>query len=278
LIQAPILVPPDFYKSFIIRSDASRSGIGGVLIQKDDNGIEKPIHYISRALKKAETNYRVTDLEGTAAWYCIKKFKHYILGSKLGAILVTNHKALVGICSNTEPSNNRHLKWVTLLSALKVKVDFEEGRKNVIADALSRMETRKEVDELTNEDKDMVLLSQNIKDFINQRIVVLEGKKYYKQGGRIRKIVDDQKERFQLIEAAHLVGHEGIYKTYHRLKPNYYWKGMNKEIQMYTKCCPKCQMYKRQKQNEKVENLTTKPGYPFSRVGLDLVGHYREPK
>ena len=31
-------------------------------------------------------------------------------------------------------------------------------------------------------------------------------------------------------------------------------------------------MYKKQKQNENVENLPTKPGYPFSRVGLDTVG------
>ena len=82
-------------------------------------------------------------MEGTAALYCIKKFKHYILGNNLVTSLVTDHKPLVGICNNTEPSNNRHLKWVTTLSALQVKVQFEEGRKNVIADALSRMDTMK---------------------------------------------------------------------------------------------------------------------------------------
>jgi len=69
LIQAPILVPPDFNKLFIIRSDASRSGIGGVIIQKDDNGVEKLIHYVSRALRKAKVNYSVTDLE---------ELQHYI--------------------------------------------------------------------------------------------------------------------------------------------------------------------------------------------------------
>ena len=31
-------------------------------------------------------------------------------------------------------------------------------------------------------------------------------------------------------------------------------------------------MQRRQKQNENVENLPTKPGYPFSRVGFDHVG------
>jgi len=42
------------------------------------------------------------------------------------------------------------------------------------------METRKEVEELVSEDKEAVLLSQNFKDFINQGILVLERKKYYK--------------------------------------------------------------------------------------------------
>ena len=84
--------------------------------------------------------------------------------------------------------------------------------------------------------------------------------------------MDDQKERFQLIEAAHSVGHKGIYKTYNWLKPNYYWKELNKEIQIYIKCCPRCQMYKCQKQNENLENLPTKPDFPFSWVGFDLLG------
>jgi len=38
----------------------------------------------------------------------------------------------------------------------------------------------REVEELVSEDKEAVLLSQNFKDFINQRILVLGGKKYYK--------------------------------------------------------------------------------------------------
>jgi len=118
----------------------------------------------------------------------------------------------------------------------------------------------------------VVMISQNIENFINKKIIEIEGRKYYKQNGRLRKIIEDEKEKYRLVEAAHIVGHEGIYKTYHRLKPNYYWKGMNRDINLYIKYCPKCQMYKRQKQNENVENIPTKPGYPFSRVGLDLVG------
>ena len=266
LTQSPILVPPNFDKPFIIRTDASRSGIEGVIIQKDEEGMEKPLHFVSRALKKTEEKYSVTDIEGTAALYCVRKFKHYILGNKLETILITDHKPLVGICNKSEPTNNRHLKWVTELSILKVKLQYEEGKKNVIADALSRMESKKE------ENEGILLLSQNIENFLKTKIVTINGEEFYKQKGRLRKIIQEDEEKFRLIELAHSIGHEGEYKTYHRLKPNYYWKGMNKDIHLYLKCCPKCQMYKIQKQNQNTESIPTKPGLPFTKVGLNLIG------
>ena len=60
LINAPILKFPLFDKPFIIRTDASYNGIGGVLLQKEEEtGKEHPIHYKSRSLKKAEKNYGI---------------------------------------------------------------------------------------------------------------------------------------------------------------------------------------------------------------------------
>jgi len=44
LVHAPILISPDFDKPFIIRTDASRSGIGGVILQIEDK-IEKPLYF-----------------------------------------------------------------------------------------------------------------------------------------------------------------------------------------------------------------------------------------
>jgi len=69
---------PDFDRQFLIRTAASYAVVGGVLIQKDNNNVEKPIHYVSRSLKPEEVNYDITDLEGTAATYCTNKFKSYI--------------------------------------------------------------------------------------------------------------------------------------------------------------------------------------------------------
>jgi len=91
-----------------------------------------------------------------------------------------DHKPLVGIYNTTESSNNHHLKWVTTLSALQVKVQFEEGRKNAVADPLFSMDILNKAKELDSEDMELVLISQNIEDFIKRRIIEIEGKKYYK--------------------------------------------------------------------------------------------------
>jgi len=140
LASAPILVMPDFEKQFIIRTDASFDGIGGVLLQKDENGTEKPIHFVSRSLKPAEKNYSITDLEGTSATYCVQKFKSYISGNKYETLSFTDHKPLVGLFKNKETNNSRQTGWVLFLSMLKVL--YEPGKKNVIADALSRLSTK----------------------------------------------------------------------------------------------------------------------------------------
>ncbi|GFX16127.1 hypothetical protein TNCV_4703831 [Trichonephila clavipes] len=44
----PVLHAPNFSKSFILQTDASDQGYGGVLTQKDDNGKEHPILFLSR--------------------------------------------------------------------------------------------------------------------------------------------------------------------------------------------------------------------------------------
>ena len=63
--------------SFWIYTDASDIGMGAVLSQVDENGIEKVIAYGSRLLSKPERNYCVTRRELLVVVTFVRQFRPY---------------------------------------------------------------------------------------------------------------------------------------------------------------------------------------------------------
>ena len=61
--DTPCLAYPDYKKEFKLYVVASESGLGTVLAQKKDDGIERPVAYASRTLSKSEQNYDAHELE-----------------------------------------------------------------------------------------------------------------------------------------------------------------------------------------------------------------------
>ena len=73
LISAPVLAFPDWNRPMIVLSDCSETSMAGVLLQIDEDGVERPIAYASRRLNKAERNYHISDKECAAGLFCIRK-------------------------------------------------------------------------------------------------------------------------------------------------------------------------------------------------------------
>ncbi|GKB58492.1 putative reverse transcriptase domain-containing protein [Tanacetum coccineum] len=73
LCSAPILALPEGIKNFVVYWDASRKGLGAVLMQR-----EKVIAYASRQLKIHEKNYTTYDLELGAVVFALKMWRHYL--------------------------------------------------------------------------------------------------------------------------------------------------------------------------------------------------------
>ncbi|XP_059222537.1 uncharacterized protein K02A2.6-like [Stomoxys calcitrans] len=87
LSSAPVLHSPDFSQPFFIHCDASKTGIGGVLVQKNAEGDEFPVAFMSKKLNQAQRNYSVTEQECLAAMLCIKKFRAYVEGHEFTDLL-----------------------------------------------------------------------------------------------------------------------------------------------------------------------------------------------
>jgi ribonuclease HI len=68
---------PDIKKDFVVYCDASRQGLGGILMQEG-----KVVAYASRQLKKHEENYSAHDLELAAVMHALKIWRHYLMGNK----------------------------------------------------------------------------------------------------------------------------------------------------------------------------------------------------
>ncbi|GJV46511.1 putative reverse transcriptase domain-containing protein [Tanacetum coccineum] len=96
-------------EDFMVYCDASRKGLGAVLMQK-----EKVIAYASHQLRIHEKNYTTHDLE-------------------LGAV------SLQHILDQKE-LNMRQRRWLELLSDYDCKILYHPGKANVVADALSQKE------------------------------------------------------------------------------------------------------------------------------------------
>ena len=60
LTSQPILKLPDFESTFFAQTDASDRGLGGVLLQWE-NDVRLPVVFASRKLSKGERNYSVVE-------------------------------------------------------------------------------------------------------------------------------------------------------------------------------------------------------------------------
>ena len=87
LVTAPVLALPDDQGNFVIFSDASRKGLGCVLMQHG-----KVIAYASRQLKPHEQKYPTHDMELAAIVFALKIWRHYLYGERCE--IYTDHKSL----------------------------------------------------------------------------------------------------------------------------------------------------------------------------------------
>jgi hypothetical protein len=75
LMTTLILKVPDMDVDFLVCIDASKEGLGGVLMQDG-----RVIAYISRKLRRHEKNYVTHDLELLSIIYALKVWRHYLVG------------------------------------------------------------------------------------------------------------------------------------------------------------------------------------------------------
>ncbi|GJS42165.1 reverse transcriptase domain-containing protein [Tanacetum coccineum] len=136
LTEAPILIAPNWDQPFEIMCDASDYAIGAVLGQRIEKHF-RPIHYASKTMTEAESNYTTTEKEMLAVVYAFEKFRSYLIMNK--SVVYTDHSALKYLF-NKKDAKARLLRWVLLLQEFDFSVIDTKGAENYAADHLSRLE------------------------------------------------------------------------------------------------------------------------------------------
>nr|GEY91456.1 putative reverse transcriptase domain-containing protein [Tanacetum cinerariifolium] len=134
LCSASILALPEGSGNFMVYCDASRKGLGTVLMQK-----EKVITYASHQLKIHEKNYTTHDLELGAVVFAHKMWRHYLYDTK--CVVFIDHKSLQDILDQKE-LNMRQRRWLELLSDYDCEICYHLRKENMVNNTFNGMNER----------------------------------------------------------------------------------------------------------------------------------------
>ena len=308
-VSAPVLQIPDPSKPFQIESDASKFASGGVLSQQDSEGKWHPCAFLSKSFNSAEQNYEIYDRELLGIIRCLSEWKHYLIGSGIPLIILSDHLNLTYF-RQPEKLSPRQARWLLFLSQFEYKLKHVPGSDLHRADALSRRS-----DWATEEDEvptqvvfpDTVFLAaitesldihQDLKDRLtgpssaqtsDVRTKDNLDLERLKTTGRDLKIIDGMLTvngkiyvpdktslRRDIVKRFHdspIAGHPERWKTTELVKRQFWWPGMAVFIANYVKGCATCQSAKpiNKPHVPPLQPITAVSETPFGTISLDFI-------
>jgi hypothetical protein len=127
LVASVALFYPDYSLQWIVRTDASEFGVGGMIIQvfihPDGTKEEQMIAICSKKFSGAATRWCTIDQEAYGIFYVVEHFSYYLRGVKF--TIETDHANLVWIEASMVP---KIVRWRVYLQSFDFVIDHIKGK------------------------------------------------------------------------------------------------------------------------------------------------------
>lgn len=255
MMKTPALQLPDFGKTFVVETDASNVGIGGVLMQEGHL-----IAFFSKKLGPRSMAASTYHRELRAVVEAVTKWRQYLLGRPF--IIRTDHKSLRELLTQVIQTPEQQY-YMRKLMGFQFTIEYKAGIENSAADALSRQHEGSHsqvcsfisniqfdfLDTLKHENQecgDLKVIRQQVEggllrdaDYvIKDGVMFFKGRFFLSHSSALKDIM--MREHHETP----IGGHAGAEKTYQRLSANFYWVGMRKEVKEFVARCMTCQTIK----------------------------------
>nr|GEW03801.1 reverse transcriptase domain-containing protein [Tanacetum cinerariifolium] len=293
LLDAGLIYPiSDSPWPFEQMCDASDFAVGAVLGQIIEKHF-RPIHYASKTMTQAESNYTTTEKEMLAVVYTFEKFRSYLIMNK--SIVYTDHSALKYLFFKKD-AKARLLRWILLLQEFDFKVIDTKGAENYAADHLSHLENPYEnVFDPKEINKTFPLETLNKVAHHDQRNDDTENKikdvrHYFWDDPYLFKTCADQvirrcvagQEALDILVACHsgpTGGHYGANYTAKKVfDSGFYWPTIYKDAFELVKHCDSCQRQGKISQKDEMPQSSIQVCEIFDVWGIDFMGPFPSAK
>ena len=129
---------PNFSRDFELSIDASDTGIGAMLCQKDDLGESHPVAFFSKKLNEPQRKYSTIEKETLALIAALNHFEVYVTSNPGPLVIYTDYNPLKFL-NRFQNKNQRLTRWSLFLQEYDLDIRHIKGKDNIIPDVLSRI-------------------------------------------------------------------------------------------------------------------------------------------
>ncbi len=294
---------PDYSLPFELHTDASDLQMGAVLKQGN-----KTLAFFSKKLTKTQQNYGVGEKEMLSIVTALKEFRTKIYGYPIHV-----HTDHLNWTHDKIFRNARVMRWRLLIQEYAPILHYVEGGKNVVADALSRLEfdedcddsfalveevfnlptsswrnfhqplTMKAIGEAQKSDKYVAKVRSQAPERLGELFEDI-GKKSgpdrvlteFDRDEKTSRIIVPATLTKRLMEWYHTnLIHPGVNRLYNTLRQHFTWPNMLNDIRAYIKVCGPCQKAKRGLKGYGKVPLKDPETEPWKDIAVDLSGPWK---